>query len=309
MVAAVLDTQSATVHSRESIRTEAARGPEDGFRRLAALIERVCAQAGVAPRELLGIGVGCTGPLDVERGRVQNPYTLPTWDDAPLMDFLHARFGLPGALLNDAQSAALGEFWNGAGRGVENLIYITVGTGIGGGIILGGKLYRGIDGLSAEVGHQVIDLDGPPCYCGARGCLEALAAAPAIKRAARERATPDGRMLALAKGDPERLSPRLVYLAARQGDEAARAILHQTGHYLGVGIANLLNVLAPDVVVLGGGVMQGWDVIAPPMLETVHARGTMIPFDKIRIVPASLKLNAGVTGAVRGLLDHLAGKL
>ncbi len=309
MVAAVLDTQSAAVLSRESIRTEAARGPADGFRRLGDLIEHVCQNTHVTPRDLLGIGVGCTGPLDMARGRVQNPYTLPTWDDAPIMDYLHARFGLPGVLLNDAQSAALGEYWNGAGRGVENLIYITVGTGIGGGIILGGKLYRGIEGLSAEVGHQVIDLDGPPCYCGAHGCLEALAAAPAIKRAARERATPEGQMLALVNGDPELLSPRVVYLAAHRGDETARAILHQTGHYLGVGIANLLNVLAPDIVVLGGGVMQGWDAIAPSMLETIHARGTMVPFDKIRVVPATLKLNAGVTGAVRGLLDHLAGKL
>lgn len=309
MVAALVNTQTAEVVTRDSIPTEPRRGPQDGFQRLGDLIARLCAAVGVLPGALTGIGVGCTSPIDSERGLVNNPYTLPTWENAPLLPTLMARFGLPGVLLNDAHVAALGEYWAGAGRGARNLIYVTVGTGVGGGIILNGRLHRGVGLLAGEIGHQVIDINGPECYCGARGCLEMLAAAPAIERFACERATEGGRMLALAGGDREAITARIVYEAAKGGDPLAADLLAQTGFYLGVGIANLLNTLAPDVVILGGGVMQGWDLIAPRLHETVAARGGMIPFEQVRIEQAALGLNAGVIGAVRGILDHLAGTL
>jgi glucokinase len=309
MVAAVVATDDGSVLSRDSIPTEPARGPDDGFRRLGDMIDRICAEAGVTPRELAGIGVGCTSPIDSVRGTVNNPYTLPTWEDAPLIDYLASRFELPGVLLNDAAVAALGEYWAGAGRGTRNMIYITVGTGIGGGIIIDGHLHRGVGLLAAEVGHQVIDINGPECYCGARGCLEMLAAAPAITTTAAEKAIEGGLILKLAGGQRSDVSPRIVYDAAKQGDPVALDILRQTGIYLGVGIANLLNVIAPDAVILGGGVMQGWDLITPSMFEVINSRSTMIPYDGSCVLRAELGMNAGVTGAAKGILDHLAGKL
>lgn len=309
MVAAVIDGRDARVVSRSTTPTEARRGPANGFNRLGQLIERVIHEANLSINQVQGIGVGCTGPVDSVRGRVNNPYTLPTWEDAPLVEYLSERFKLPVILLNDGHVAALGEYWAGAGRGIQHMIYITVGTGIGSGIILNGRLHRGVSLMAGEVGHQVIDVNGPICYCGARGCLEMFAAGPAIVRMAAERAAPGGMLLRLAEQDRSRITAKTVYEAAESGDEVALEIMRQTGFYLGVGIANLLNTLAPEAVILGGGVMQGWPLIAPAMLETINQRGSMVPFNQMRIVPADLKLNAGVIGAARGLLDSFEGRL
>lgn len=307
IVAAMIDSRDAEVVSRRTIPTEAQRGPLDGFDRLGNLIESIIQEAGLTIGQMRGIGVGCTGPVDSIKGRVNNPYTLPTWDDAPLVEHLTERFKLPVVLLNDAHAAALGEHWAGSGRGTQHMIYITVGTGIGSGIILNGRLHRGVGLMAGEIGHQVIDINGPDCYCGARGCLEMLAAGPAIVRIAAERAAPDGALLRLVDHDRSRITAQAVYEAAVEGDSTALGILQQTGFYLGVGVANLLNTLAPEVVILGGGVMLGWSLIAPTMLETIRQRDSMVPFSQTRIVPASLKLNAGVIGAARGLLDSLDG--
>lgn len=309
IVAAVVASHDAQVCSRRSIPTEAERGSEIGMRRIGDLIARVVAEAGMGLDQVGGIGIGCTGPVDSVRGRVMNPYTLPTWGDMPLVDALVERFGLPAVLLHDCAVAALGEHWAGAGQGARHLLYITVGTGIGAGIILNRRLYRGVGLLAGEVGHHVIDLNGPPCYCGAQGCWEMLAAGPAIARLGAECAGEGGALLRLAGGDRERITARVIGQAAEGGDPVAVGIMEQVAFYLGVGVANLLNIFAPEVVVMGGGVMQSWPLLSPTMLKTVHARGGMIPFDRIRIVPAQLQLNAGVIGAARGLLDHLAGAL
>jgi glucokinase len=265
--------------------------------------------AKVSPSQVSGIGVGCTGPLDSERGRVNNPYTLPTWHDVPLVDYLVECFHIPVILLNDAHVAALGEYWVGAGRGMQHMIYITVGTGIGGGIIIGGRLHRGLGLMSGEVGHQVLDMNGPPCYCGARGCWESLAAGPAIAGYGVEHAPDDSLVLQLAEGDRERITARVMAEAATQQDPFALETMRKVGFYMGVGIANLIYILSPQVVVLGGGVMQSWDLIAPAMFEAIKSRAPMVPIHDVRIVPAGLGLNAGVIGAARGLLDHLKNKL
>jgi glucokinase len=309
VVAAVVAAADGQLLSRESMPTEAERGPEDGTRRVGDLIARVTAEAGMTVEQALGIGIGCTGPIDSVRGRIQNPYTLPTWDDVPLVDSLVERFGKPALLLHDCAVAALGEQWIGAGQGARHLLYITVGTGIGGGIIADGRLYRGVGLLAGEVGHQVIDINGPECYCGGRGCWEMLAAAPALSKLAAERATPDGVMLRLAGGDRANITPKIVSEAAAQGDGVAQALWEQEARYLGTGVANLMNVLAPEVVVMGGGIMQGWQTLAPTLLATIRGRGVMVPFDQIRVVPAGLGMNAGVIGAARGLAAHLRGEL
>jgi glucokinase len=305
MVTALIDGHDARVLSRTTIPTEASRGPEDGLGRLSETIEGVIRAANVPLSQVGGIGVGCTGPLDSERGRIHNPYTLPTWDDVPLIDYLTGRFHVPAVLLNDAHVAALGEYWVGAGRGTRHMIYITVGTGIGGGIILSGHLHRGLGQMSSEVGHQVLDVNGPPCYCGARGCWEALAAGPAIARYGAEHAPDDSLVVTLAGGDRECISARLIADAAMQQDAFALETMRRIGFYMGVGISNLIYVLAPEVVVLGGGVMQSWDLIAPAMFEAIKGREPMVPIHDVRIVRTQLGMNAGVIGAARGLLDHL----
>ncbi len=309
IAAAVVASRDAHVLSRLSIPTEAERGPEHGMRRINDLIARVVAGAGLSAAQIGGVGIGCSGPVDSVRGRVMNPYTLPTWDDMPLVDSVVERFDLPALLLHDCAVAALGEHWAGAGQGANHMIYVTVGTGIGAGIIVDGRLHRGVGLLAGEFGHHVIDLNGPLCYCGARGCWEMLAAGPAIARFAAERAPEGSPLLALAGGDRAQITARLVSQAAEAGDPVAREGMEQAAFYLGVGVANLMNILAPEVVVMGGGVMQSWPLLAPTLLRTIHARGAMVPFDQIKVVPASLRLNAGVVGAARGLLDHLEGKL
>lgn len=301
MSAALVDAGAARVLQRETIPTEAARGPEDGLRRLGDLIERV---AGDRLAQVSGIGIGCTGPVDCETGRIHNPYTLPTWDDVPLTDYLHERFTLPTALVNDAHAAALGEFWVGAGRGCQHMIYMTISTGIGGGFILNGKLYRGVGLLSSEVGHMALDPAGPDCYCGARGCLEMLAAGPAIAAQAAAQVPDDGLILQLVGGDRTAITARHVGEAAAQGDTLARDLLAEAGRWVGIGLASLLNLLTPEVVVLGGGVMNAHAYLMPSLLETVKARAALVPFERIRITRAALGADAGVMGAARAFMER-----
>ncbi|NWF70952.1 MAG: ROK family protein [Chloroflexi bacterium] len=299
-IVAALVSSDGQVLARHTIATEAQRGPQSGMQRIGDLVETLLRET--EKSRVSGIGIGCTGPLDSERGRIQNPYTLPTWDDVPLVEALEARFGLRAYLIHDCAAAALGEHWVGAGRGARHMIYITIGTGIGAGFILDGRLHRGLGLLSGEVGHTVIDLNGPACYCGARGCWEMFAAAPAIARRAAERAPADSLLLRLANRQRDAISARLVRQAADAGDPLANTIMDETAFYLGVGIANLMNIFAPEVVVIGGGVALSWDRFAPIATQTIHARSGMMPFARMKIVQASLGLNAGVTGAARGLL-------
>jgi glucokinase len=309
MSAAVMNRENSAVLYKETIETRAAQGPEDGMKRLGDLISRVMQQAVISLEAVAGIGIGCTGPVDTERGLVQNPYTLPTWDDLPIVEILTNRFHKPTLLLNDAHAAALGEYHVGAGRGARSMIYITVSTGIGGGLILNGQLYRGKGLTAGEVGHQSLAYDGRPCYCGARGCWEMYASGPAIAQTAQARITPDSLIWSLADGKPETITARLVGEAAGVGDALALDILREAGMFLGVGIANLINILAPERVVIGGGVMQSHAFIFPAMRETLGKQKFLVAADDIRITRAELGLDAGVVGAAHGLFRYLENTL
>jgi glucokinase len=290
--------------SRETIPTEAETWNQASLTPLCQLIDRVIEKAQLQRGQIGGIGVGCTGPVNAVTGRVQNPFTLPTWEDVPLVDILKQDFGLPVLLLNDAHAAALGEYWLGAGRGTQTMIYMTVSTGIGGGMILNGQLYRGAGLLSSEVGHQAIDLEGPECYCGGRGCLEMLAAGPAIAQRAIETAPQNSLVVEMAARQGESITARTVGEAADAGDEFAKELLQEVGGYLGVGIANLLNIITPNKVVIGGGVMRSWDHIMPSALNVIRARGKMLPDLDIVIARTELQ-NAGVVGAARHVFDFM----
>jgi glucokinase len=214
----------------------------------------------------------------------------------PLRALLEERLGLPAAVENDANAAALGEAWVGAGRGVADLVYITVSTGVGGGLILGGELYSGVSGTAGEVGHMTVALDGPPCFCGQPGHLEGMASGRAIARAARE-AVARGDVSTLRRLPPEEISARTVAEAARAGDAVALAIYERAGTALGAAVASLVNLLNPSLIILGGGVMQAGDLIMAPLRRAARERAFARPLEAVRLVPAALGEDVGLVGA------------
>lgn len=307
MVAGIVEADTGRVMSRRSVPTDSRQGHDDGLRRITDLINDVIHDAGIEMASVVGIGIGSTGPVDSITGHIYNPHTLPGWDGLPIVPYLTEQFHLPANLLIDTHVAVLGEHWVGAGKGAANVIYVTVGTGIGAGIVLNNRLYRGTRLYSGEVGHHTIDINGPDCYCGGKGCWEMLAAAPAITRYANENAPADSQLLHMAGGDRQNISALLVSQAASAGDPFSQSLMERTAFYMGTGIANLMNIFAPDYIILGGGVMQSWPRLAPTILETVRKRAVMVPFDTVQIVPAALGLNAGITGAARAILAQQSG--
>ncbi|WKW12699.1 ROK family protein [Pseudogemmatithrix spongiicola] len=285
------------------IPTRAAMGADAVVERIVQLIERVAAETmaatGASRDALLGVGIGSPGPLDRERGLVIFTPNLG-WRDFPLRDRVSEAVGLPATLDNDANCATLGEWWRGAAQGGRNVVGLTIGTGIGGGLILDGRLYHGASDVAGELGHATIDSTGRRCGCGNYGCLEAYASGPAIAERARE-ALAGGEpssMPALVGGDLSRLTAALVYQAAREGDRLALEVVRETARLLGAGVANLLNIFNPDTVVLAGGVTQAGDALFEPMRAEVRRRAFKPAVDACRIVPGSLQGKAGVVGAI-----------
>jgi glucokinase len=221
---------------------------------------------------LLGAGIGIPGIIDLEAGVVRKSANLPGWSGYPVRAEIERRLGTPIFLENDAKVAALGEKWLGAGRDVNDMAMITLGTGIGGCIILNGRIFHGMNGMAGEFGHVTIEPNGVPCGCGNHGCAERYASATAIVRMAREAiASGEAPSLAQLSSDPE-FGPQLIYKLAMQGDEAARRIFHRFGSALGIMLAGLTNVLNLEMYVIGGGVSSAWDAFAPRMFEELQDR-------------------------------------
>ncbi|MFL6257752.1 MAG: ROK family protein [Pyrinomonadaceae bacterium] len=271
---------------------------EEGPYRLIATalseIERMIESTGA---ELAAVGVGCGGPLDRSRGLILSPPNLPGWDEFPIVKLVEERLGVPALLDNDANAAALGEHRHGAGRGFKHLVYITHSTGIGGGVIVSGKLIHGICDNAGEVGHMTVLPDGPVCGCGGRGCLEALCSGTSIARRARERVAA-GEMSSLSSLSPNEITGRAVAEAAHAGDAVASAVWDEMIHYLAVGVGNVFNLLAPEAVVIGGGVSGAGAQLFEPLRERVRARARMLPPEKINILQASLGGDSALHGAV-----------
>lgn len=252
------------------------------------------------PGRLLTIGVSFGGPVDAGRGLVRLSHHVPGWEETPLRAWLEAEFGVPAAVDNDANVAALGEWRYGAGQGCRSLLYVTVSTGIGGGWVLDGRIYSGADGMAGEIGHMVVRPGGAACVCGKRGCLEAEACGPAIARLARERLTqqPDaaGALLALTYGRPEAITGELVARAAQAGDRLAGEVLAHAAGMLGFGIGAAINLMNPELVVLGGGVTKS----GPRYWKLVRkaARAHALPQMRVEIMPAALGDDAPLWGAV-----------
>lgn len=283
---------------------------EASLRHLARLVDEVISEglaaAGGAREDVAGVGVGSPGPLDLEAGVVLDPFNL-AWRDFPLRDQLAEATGLPTYLDNDANCATWGEFWQGAGRETRSLVGVTLGTGIGGGLVMEGKLVHGASSTAGELGHMTIDFEGRPCKCGNRGCIEAYASGPNIAARAREgvEAGASSILLELAGGDPAGITAVTVYEAIVQGDEYAAEVMERTARILGAGIANIVNVLNPETVVIVGGVTRAGEHLFEPLRDEVRARAFRIAERACRIVPGALPETAGVIGAAGLLLESL----
>lgn len=247
-----------------------------------------------------GIGLGAPGPVDPWQGIILQGTNLAGMLNFPMKARLEKNFGVPVFLGNDANLAALGEHQFGAGRGTSHMIYMTISTGIGGGIIVANKLFLGWRGLAGEVGHQTIDANGPICNCGNVGCLEVMAAGPAIDRAARDalRAGRESKIRALVDGDIDQVKGPLISQAAREGDALAKEIYAHAGFLIGLGIVGLLHNFDTELFVLGGGVaIHCWDLIYPRMIDTLRQHAFPSMSIGVRIVPAQLGDDVGLLGA------------
>ena len=295
-----------------SIPTSAELGAEGVADRIVGLIEGVIldtiAETDGHRKDFLGVGIGAPGPLDRDKGLVIVAPNLG-WRNFPLRDRIAERLHLPATLDNDANCATVGEWWQGSAQGGTNVIGITIGTGIGGGLILDGKLFHGSSDVAGEIGHTTIDLNGRHCKCGNYGCLEAYASGPAIAVRAREvlvREETASLLPSLVGGRLEAITAATVYGAASQGDAVASEIVRDTARYLGVGVANLLNTVNADVVVIAGGVTAAGDALFVPLRAEVRRRAFRSAVDATRIVAGTLPGTAGVVGAVATFkMQHL----
>lgn len=258
-------------------------------------IERLYGELGAAEARPIGIGVSAPGPLDSETGSIIAIPTLPGWNDFPLAAALTEAFGLPVVVENDGIAAANGEWRFGAARGARHFVYVTVSTGIGGGVVVDGRLLHGRRGLAGHVGHMIVEPGGPRCSCGAKGCFEALASGSALARAAREAAAawPDS---LVAKQAPDTITGRDVVEAARTGDALALALLAREAEWLGLGFASLAHLYSPEMIVMGGGVSQAFDLLQDGIAASFRA-AAMPPFREVKLAPAGLGDNAGLAGA------------
>jgi glucokinase len=295
----IVDTEG-RILARGEVPTLAAEGLEPVLGRIVGLGRDLLSRPEVADVSVHRVGVGCAGPVDLKAGIVFNPPNLPGWFRVPLIDHLQQALALPAVLENDANAAALGEFRYGAGRGARSIVYLTVSTGIGGGIILEGKIWHGLKDAAGEIGHMTVCPDGPLCGCGNRGCLEAMASGTSIARRARE-AVAAGRQTGLSE-IPALTSADVVRLA-QVGDVVAREVWDEAVMYLGIGVAAVITILAPERVVIGGGVTKAGDYLFQPLREEVRRRVKLVPVESIPILPAALGPDVGILGAAAVALD------
>lgn len=289
--------ESGKIHFRLKRNTPRTQNPDEIVRALVLAVrecERNCAAAGGGIR---AISVVVPGSINVDAGVVVKAPNLPCLEGFNLKAALTDELKRPTIVENDANAAAVGEMWRGAGRGRRTIVCVTLGTGVGGGIILDGELWRGVNHSAAEIGHMSVDpFGGVACLCGSRGCLEVYASATAIVRMARE-ARP--RYPESVLHTSENLTSEEMYRAGTLGDELALEVFRRMGVYLGIGLANLINILNPEMIVIGGGVANGWSLFAKHMNHEVAERAFPLPAAEIKIVPAECGDDAGLLGAAR----------
>ena len=252
---------------------------------------------------IIGASVMVPGAVDSAQAVVLSAPNLPSLINFGLKGVLQERLGWPVVLENDANAAAIGEMWLGAARGCRDVVSVTLGTGVGGGMLLGGKLWRGAHGAAGEIGHTTVDpFSGLKCKCGNTGCLELFASATAIVRMARESLS----QFSAATLSADDLTAEKIYEAGRQGDELALSVFRRAGKYLGIGLANLMSIIDPEIIVINGGVVNGWDLFAVDMYAEVSERAFQATAPKVKIARAECGDNAGLLGAARLAFDEMA---
>lgn len=280
-------------------------GPRAAVGRAIDCVHGLLRDEGVEAAALRAVGIDSAGIIDHERKLVIDAPNLRSWERHPLATEIGAALGLPVHLENDVNAMAWGEYRCGAGRGVRHLLCLTLGTGVGGALVLDGRLYRGVDGAAGEFGHMSLDRHGPPCACGSTGCLERFVGTAGILERALDWLGRDGRPSRLRAVPPAELTPLAIGQAASQGDAVATEVLEETGRWLGTGLANLANALNPERIVIGGGVAQAGEAILGPARRTLRERAMSIPGSRVEVVPAVLGNDAAVVGAALLAVRHV----
>lgn len=298
---ALVNEKGGIVYSN-SIPTRAEMGYEYTINNMKEAVKDLLKETNLNSKDIEGMGFGFPGQIDCKNGVVRLAPNIPGWVDVPIAQIMEKEFGIATRVDNDVRCAALGELNFGAGIGCENLICITVGTGIGSGLIINGKLVRGASNAAGEIGHIKLDITGGPlCGCGDRGCLEAFASGPSIVAMAEEYIKGGKSTKYRELANPE-ITPYIVSVAAQEGDAVAKRIFTIIGEYIGVGLASVVNLLNPEKIIIGGGVAAAGDILMNPIKETIAKRAMPISAAAVEVVPAQLGNTAGVIGA--SLLIH-----
>ncbi|MBI5117745.1 ROK family protein [Candidatus Poribacteria bacterium] len=306
-----LVTRQGTLVSKERHETAKIASPAHFLDILNETVHRLLQSNALSKQSVGGIGIGAPGWVDYPHGIVRELTNIPGWRDVPIVIQLQTATGLKSFVDNDANVMAVGELIHGAGRGHENFVCLTLGTGVGGAIVVDGKLYRGANGLAGEIGHMILDLNGPECACGARGCLERyvgnrfIIANALRKLEALAGPVHENILLSLADNRPDKITPKILAEAAARGDALSLDVWRETGHYLGVALSVLVNLLNPECFIIGGGVARAGSVLFDPMRDTA-ARLAMNQLGKTTpIMEAELKEDAGLIGAATFALTCL----
>ncbi len=308
--AGLVDVKTGEVLISKSTPTLAHEGHDAVIQRMGSFIKDLIQECGTPSCDIRGVGVSAPGLVDLDSGTVLFLTNLPGhWPNVPLQKNLRNYLNLPVSILNDVRAITLGEFTFGAGKGAENMACLAIGTGIGGGIVVNGKLVLGVSGQAGELGHITIDINGPRCGCGNNGCLETFASAPAIanmgvKAVQQGQATLIGE---LSGFDLNKITPKLIADAAHQGDEIAKCIWEDAGHYIGTGIANILVTLAPSRIIISGGVAAAGDLLLKPIRRTIEDRVYLVPLEEVDVLLGELGNNAGILGMAQWASLHIEG--
>lgn len=298
--AAIADTDTGEICYQRKCPTLATEGQEAVIQRIVQLIIELTQVSGIPANDIKGVGIGVPGTPDVDTGVIQFLPNLPgKWLNVPLQTIVQEHVHLPVALINDVRAITLGEWMFGAGRGAKTMACLAIGTGIGGGVVVNGQFHLGIGGTAGEFGHHVVEVDGLPCGCGGKGCLELYASGPAIaamgvKEVMHGHTTRIGE---LVNYDLNRIDAEIIFQAARQGDPVAKGIIERVGMYLGIAVGNILGIISPQRVVFAGGVSRAGDLLLTPIVKTVNERVHVIPVAKVEFVLAELGIDGGLVGA------------
>ncbi|MBA7696053.1 Glucokinase [subsurface metagenome] len=298
IIAAIISNKGQVIAKKYCL-TLADEGPQPVINRIFSAIDHLLTQRNIGLSQLNSISIAAAGAIDFGKGLITSSPNLPGWQDVLLRDIVKEKYKVSTFLINDASAAALGEHHFGAGQGVNNLILLTVGTGIGGGIIINGKLYSGQCGSAGEIGHMTIDVNGPRCNCGNIGCLEVFASGTAVAKEAIRRIRQGERssLTEIVEGQIESITAEKVSIAAQGGDSLASEVILEAATYLGVGLVNLVNIFNPEMIIIGGGMAKIGDLLLNPARQVVRERAFQLSAQAVQIVPAQLSDDAGVLGA------------